>query len=174
RKQQRLCASQQLCDLFLALVSQQTDLAVGYRPGGDLVHLLLSPAGPAHNQKRRPVANGCRQTQIGVDRQLKILAGLQRTYAEVVAAHFQLQGGQTMLQFFFIPRAEAIGYPERGYLQLFRRQAVMPDGFVRDEAGVDHDPAGSLRSEEHTSELQSRENLVCRLLLEKKKETATT
>src|SRR5690606_41487262 len=28
-------------------------------------------------------------------------------------------------------------------------------------------PAG--RSEEHTSELQSRENLVCRLLLEKKK-----
>src|SRR5690606_41721323 len=29
-------------------------------------------------------------------------------------------------------------------------------------------PAG-LRSEEHTSELQSRENLVCRLLLEKKK-----
>src|SRR5690606_39422099 len=28
---------------------------------------------------------------------------------------------------------------------------------------------GSGRSEEHTSELQSRENLVCRLLLEKKK-----
>src|SRR5690606_42118606 len=27
---------------------------------------------------------------------------------------------------------------------------------------------GYLRSEEHTSELQSRENLVCRLLLEKK------
>src|SRR5436309_12236890 len=27
-----------------------------------------------------------------------------------------------------------------------------------------------LRSEEHTSELHSRENLVCRLLLEKKKE----
>ena len=27
-----------------------------------------------------------------------------------------------------------------------------------------------IRSEEHTSELQSRENLVCRLLLEKKKE----
>src|SRR5690606_41801548 len=29
--------------------------------------------------------------------------------------------------------------------------------------------AGLVRSEEHTSELQSRENLVCRLLLEKKK-----
>src|SRR2546422_2954155 len=30
-------------------------------------------------------------------------------------------------------------------------------------------PAGSARSEEHTSELQSRLHLVCRLLLEKKK-----
>src|SRR5690606_41048915 len=30
--------------------------------------------------------------------------------------------------------------------------------------------AGNDRSEEHTSEHQSRENLVCRLLLEKKKE----
>src|SRR5690606_21076670 len=30
----------------------------------------------------------------------------------------------------------------------------------------------SARSEEHTSELQSRENLVCRLLLEKKQETS--
>src|SRR5207302_7428846 len=34
--------------------------------------------------------------------------------------------------------------------------------------GVTSATAG-LRSEEHTSELQSRENLVCRLLLEKKK-----
>src|SRR5690606_42122388 len=31
------------------------------------------------------------------------------------------------------------------------------------------DYADAMRSEEHTSELQSRENLVCRLLLEKKK-----
>src|SRR3989442_8308431 len=33
---------------------------------------------------------------------------------------------------------------------------------------------GSARSEEHTSELQSRPHLVCRLLLEKKKTTAAT
>src|SRR5690606_10150977 len=32
---------------------------------------------------------------------------------------------------------------------------------------------GDIRSEEHTSELQSRENLVCRLLLEKKKKKKT-
>src|SRR2546430_9604520 len=30
---------------------------------------------------------------------------------------------------------------------------------------------GTIRSEEHTSELQSQSNLVCRLLLEKKKKT---
>src|SRR2546430_9424019 len=34
--------------------------------------------------------------------------------------------------------------------------------------------AGSLRSEEHTSELQSQSNLVCRLLLEKKKKNNVT
>src|SRR2546426_5554734 len=33
---------------------------------------------------------------------------------------------------------------------------------------------GSVRSEEHTSELQSPCNLVCRLLLEKKKQIHTT
>src|SRR5690606_40866499 len=38
------------------------------------------------------------------------------------------------------------------------------------KANVEHLEAQRLRSEEHTSELQSRENLVCRLLLEKKKE----
>src|SRR5690606_41307549 len=35
-------------------------------------------------------------------------------------------------------------------------------------AGVTEQITGTTRSEEHTSELQSRENLVCRLLLEKK------
>src|SRR3712207_6927374 len=33
---------------------------------------------------------------------------------------------------------------------------------------------GGTRSEEHTSELQSRQYLVCRLLLEKKKQTETS
>src|SRR2546430_8993493 len=33
---------------------------------------------------------------------------------------------------------------------------------------------GLLRSEEHTSELQSQSNLVCRLLLEKKKQRVST
>src|SRR5690606_41231588 len=37
------------------------------------------------------------------------------------------------------------------------------------QAGLEPSDIDLLRSEEHTSELQSRENLVCRLLLEKKK-----
>src|SRR5690606_40114840 len=46
----------------------------------------------------------------------------------------------------------------------------LPDG-----AGIDFiAKIAEIRSEEHTSELQSRENLVCRLLLEKKKKHQTT
>src|SRR5206468_10360336 len=43
--------------------------------------------------------------------------------------------------------------------------------FVRLDHAVDHVLA---RSEEHTSELQSRSDLVCRLLLEKKKKKNNT
>src|SRR5256885_13260102 len=46
-----------------------------------------------------------------------------------------------------------------------------PHGDRGDRRGIDHDAA--IRSEEHTSELQSPCNLVCRLLLEKKKYTGT-
>src|SRR2546428_4563496 len=41
-------------------------------------------------------------------------------------------------------------------------------------AGHEHDPARLIRSEEHTSELQSRSDLVCRLLLEKKNRLIST
>src|ERR1039457_7306858 len=55
------------------------------------------------------------------------------------------------------------------YTTLFRSKALSPldQTVVRSKA-----PAGDLpRSEEHTSELQSPCNIVCRLLLEKKKNT---
>src|SRR5690606_39369354 len=45
---------------------------------------------------------------------------------------------------------------------------------VRQCDGAHRGGGDELRSEEHTSELQSRENLVCRLLLEKKKNTNLT
>src|SRR3712207_8301816 len=42
---------------------------------------------------------------------------------------------------------------------------------VVDHVFAFHDDGPAPRSEEHTSELQSRQYLVCRLLLEKKKKT---
>src|SRR2546430_12451663 len=47
-----------------------------------------------------------------------------------------------------------------------RRPAFLPHAVVGRPALFDQDE----RSEEHTSELQSQSNLVCRLLLEKKKQ----
>src|SRR3989441_2502529 len=49
-----------------------------------------------------------------------------------------------------------------------RRRPVSPGG-----AALDAGPAAVRRSEEHTSELQSLAYLVCRLLLEKKKNKTT-
>src|SRR2546427_2471345 len=87
------------------------------------------------------------------------------------------------------------------YTTLFRSRVVAGDGLVggvldrddpreridaeqRDEArrlparvgrvGERHVILSGVRSEEHTSELQSQSNLVCRLLLEKKKKNKTT
>src|SRR5690606_41747175 len=64
------------------------------------------------------------------------------------------------------------GDPVRGAVRLLvRRSSRVPAWGVADVFG---DPrafgneAQKTRSEEHTSELQSREKLVCRLLLEKK------
>src|SRR5438034_4056974 len=48
--------------------------------------------------------------------------------------------------------------------------SVPPPGLLT----IASDPGGGTRSEEHTSELQSHSDLVCRLLLEKKKKINTT
>src|SRR5690606_7636070 len=71
----------------------------------------------------------------------------QRLKHDVVHVGIFHQESQVQLTLF-----ELAGQPVR---------AVLGDGDLEARIG--------LRSEEHTSELQSRENLVCRLLLEKKK-----
>src|SRR2546429_6664751 len=55
------------------------------------------------------------------------------------------------------------------YTTLFRSRAEHAAGPGGGGAGGRAAPGGRVRSEEHTSELQSRLHLVCRLLLEKKK-----
>src|SRR2546427_3451703 len=52
-------------------------------------------------------------------------------------------------------------------LHIPESSAVRPDTLIR-RYGIDINRKAD-RSEEHTSELQSQSNLVCRLLLEKKK-----
>src|SRR2546430_6346696 len=67
------------------------------------------------------------------------------------------------------------------YTTLFRSVSVGIDEdgetitscVVKESAAFAHS-ADTDRSEEHTSELQSQSNLVCRLLLEKKKNTTHT
>src|SRR5699024_11956912 len=74
------------------------------------------------------------------------------------------------------------GYYLGGKSTGWRRGPVSPDSIQRDGRQItwsndthiprshrDHARAKSGRSEEHTSELQSRFDIVCRLLLEKKK-----
>src|SRR5690606_40383388 len=65
----------------------------------------------------------------------------------------------------------ALGAARRFFPAAYSRQSSCSHSLARSTALLH--PVSRLlrrwRSEEHTSELQSRENLVCRLLLEKKK-----
>src|SRR5690349_23886841 len=55
------------------------------------------------------------------------------------------------------------------YTTLFRSSAPSASGSRAIQRRCADSPSTTSRSEEHTSELQSRRDLVCRLLLEKKK-----
>src|SRR5437868_9478248 len=57
------------------------------------------------------------------------------------------------------------------YTTLFRSRGTATTPSPAPRCPACH-PAATSRSEEHTSELQSRFDLVCRLLLEKKKKTS--
>src|SRR2546422_7231265 len=57
------------------------------------------------------------------------------------------------------------------YTTLFRSMKYSSNAYSLPVSSIDVSPLFALRSEEHTSELQSRLHLVCRLLLEKKKKT---
>src|SRR3989475_773772 len=77
--------------------------------------------------------------------------------------------------------APAIGYRAPGSVRSYDILVTRKDSLSREigrglkrrgysvRSGVKGGGAPAVRSEEHTSELQSQSNLVCRLLLEKKK-----
>src|SRR3712207_6944401 len=70
-----------------------------------------------------------------------------------------------------VPALDDHAHPEAE----LQRVAAVPGGVELLAAVVrDADVVGTDRSEEHTSELQSRQYLVCRLLLEKKKKESHT
>src|SRR3712207_8647604 len=64
-------------------------------------------------------------------------------------------------------RDQVIGLEDKAH-PLGPEACALPVGHPGDGLATDQDLA-PVRSEEHTSELQSRQYLVCRLLLEKKK-----
>src|SRR5690606_41275509 len=64
-------------------------------------------------------------------------------------------------------RAGVVGIDEQDGTRRLKMDLLMSDRDIEDD--TDQGLVRQGRSEEHTSELQSRENLVCRLLLEKKK-----
>src|SRR2546430_13417000 len=68
------------------------------------------------------------------------------------------------------PRSTLFPYTTlfRSFYELVDAASVRPDGSKPTRLRWDN-----YRSEEHTSELQSQSNLVCRLLLEKKKKRTT-
>src|SRR2546422_7924225 len=75
------------------------------------------------------------------------------------------------------PRSTLFPYTTlfRSGLQQIRRRVVRSiEDAGRKRAGLTARDVRSVRSEEHTSELQSRLHLVCRLLLEKKKKNIKT
>src|SRR2546422_2715240 len=73
----------------------------------------------------------------------------------------------------FRSNAERREEPDAGRAPEESGEQVFPHRILRHRGEHRHDPvrdrAQGARSEEHTSELQSRLHLVCRLLLEKKK-----
>src|SRR5690242_21371602 len=79
------------------------------------------------------------------------------------------------------PRSTLFPYTTlfRSLAVLLARERLVGQVLPEELAPVQHAPAAhveqvhSQRSEEHTSELQSHVNLVCRLLLEKKKKKKT-
>src|SRR2546430_7851510 len=81
-------------------------------------------------------------------------------------------GGQVVDLFFFFlndpPPPDLSSLPPHAPLPISPRQCRLRKEALLFESSRQRSRVSGIRSEEHTSELQSQSNLVCRLLLEKK------
>src|SRR2546422_6637867 len=76
----------------------------------------------------------------------------------------------TLFPYTTLFRSRRVAHPEEHARHLLRdRVEGAAEHAQRDRVDLNPLPLRQTRSEEHTSELQSRLHLVCRLLLEKKK-----
>src|SRR5438445_13719149 len=94
---------------------------------------------------------------------------LLHQFAVLLASLVRCSGLSLLVFVFFL----MIRRPPRStlfpYTTLFRSSLFPPKGVTGCRPAATRPSACGTRSEEHTSELQSRQYLVCRLLLEKKK-----
>src|SRR5690606_41885132 len=102
----------------------------------------------------------------------RILAYLPRfVFPSSVLFVFQSSGDHRVLHSFPTRRSSDLSVVAALTLAFAAGASLLDAARIANLAGR---VAVSKRSEEHTSELQSRENLVCRLLLEKKKASGGT
>src|SRR2546430_13390399 len=83
----------------------------------------------------------------------------------------------TLFPYTTLFRSSPAGTAGGGLLRVVRlagRDQAVRQGRIPEHGSGEPCELRHLRSEEHTSELQSQSNLVCRLLLEKKKKDAIT
>src|SRR5712675_2821004 len=142
--------------------------------------LIISPGIPSHLPKPHPVAAAARAAGKKIICDIELLARAQpkagfvgitgtngKSTTTALIGHILAEAGR---------RCEVGGNIGRGALDL---APLGPGGLYVLELSsyqlelLDSFHANVARSEEHTSELQSRLHLVCRLLLEKKKKTST-
>src|SRR5438046_5916037 len=121
----------------------------------------MDVAGSEARQRREVL--GCRIALVAVEAVLRV-AQVKRGHLGVARGLGEDRGGRDHGM-----QRIAVDDGPRPAADLGAMPAVDPDLFRGDGERLDRAPHGEQRSEEHTSELQSLTNLVCRLLLEKKK-----
>src|SRR5690606_40267530 len=124
-----------------------------------------------------PMADLFKETPMNMTGNTILITGGSAGIGKALAIAFHQRGNQVIITGRRRAALEAVvqDYPGMRWMELDMQDADAIRAFS-DSLVTEHPELNVLinnRSEEHTSELQSRENLVCRLLLEKKKKKKT-